>query len=123
MCKRPHPYIHRPHRPTRQSNDKRTVAGRAVAGRPRQESDACASKQDENCTQWASDSLGETVRSVDAYRRRVGGERSEIPMSAADGGLDDDHWIDAYAQAETAVRFSSGEGWVRDGWWAYYKSK
>jgi len=37
-------------------------------------------------------------------------------MPAADGGLDDDHWIDAYAQAKTAVRFSSGEGRVRDGW-------
>ena len=89
-------------------DDKRTVAGRAMAGRPRQESDACASKQDENCAKWASDSLREAVRRVDAYRRRVGGELSELPMPAADGGSDDDHWIDAYAQAETACSILLG---------------
>jgi len=46
--------------------------------------------------------LGKAFRRVDAYRQRVGGELPELPMPAADGGSHDDHWIDAYAQAETA---------------------
>jgi len=89
-------------RDAKRPDDKRTVAGRALAGCPRRESEACALKHAENCEKWALDNLGEAVRRIDAYRRRIGWTSTEAPAPGGDASLEEGDWHEACLAAEAA---------------------
>ena len=78
------------------------MAGRALAGCPRLDSEACALKHAENCEKWARDNLGEAVRQIDAHRRRIGWTSTEAPAPGGDASLEEGDWHEAYLVAEAA---------------------
>jgi len=89
-------------RDAKRPDDKRTVAGRSLAGCPRRESEACALKHAENCEKWARDNLGEAVRRIDAHGRRIGWTSTEAPAPVGDASSEEGDWHKAYLAAEAA---------------------
>lgn len=58
-------------RAAKRVDDKRTTAGKALAGVPRLMADSCAQKKQADAEKWARDMLAEAVTKIEAYRRRV----------------------------------------------------
>ena len=83
-------------------DDKRTVAGQALAWCPRRESVAYALKHAENCEKWVRHNLGEAVRRIDAHRRRICWTSTEAPAPVGDASSEEGDWHEAYSAAEAA---------------------
>lgn len=52
-------------------DDKRTTAGKALAGVPRLMAGSCAPKKPTDAEKWAREMLAEAVTKIEIYRRRV----------------------------------------------------
>lgn len=87
-------------------DDKRTGAGRALAGAPRLVSDSCAEKELEDGTKWARDNLALAVRRIEAYRRSVRGTSAAEPIPDLEAEFFFDDHYGELLEAETACLMS-----------------
>lgn len=78
------------------------MAGQALAGCPRQESEACALKHAENCEKLARDNIGEAFKRIDAHRRRIGWASTEVLTLVGAASWEKGAWHEAFMAAEAA---------------------
>lgn len=87
-------------------DDKRTRAGKILAGEARLVSDSCAWKEADDVVKWARDNLAVAVRRVDSYIRGLPSGAVPVPDLESACSLAEDHH-EELMEAETAclVRF------------------